>query len=259
MAEYTPIVLINYVRKALPSGDTIPPDAITGLVDELANKSDEGHTHSKAEIEAVLTGSITSHTHPGGGGGVDTANSPNANEFARFTDADTIEGRTVAEVKTDLGLDAAYEAKNTNIQAHVGSAHAPSNATANDTDANLKARANHTGTQPMSTISDAGTLATQNGTFSGSSSGTNTGDQDLSGKQNTLVSGTNIKTINGSTVLGSGDLVVSGAAQDIATTQLVPTISETIATNTAGVTYGSYEITGALSLTVAGTGRFFIA
>ena len=40
-------------------------------------------------------------------------------------------------------------------------------------------------------------------------SGTNTGDQDLSVKQNTLVSGTNIKTINGSTLLGSGDLVVS--------------------------------------------------
>ena len=35
---------------------------------------------------------------------------------------------------------------------------------------------------------------------------------DISGKQNTLVSGTTIKTINGSTVLGSGDLVVSGAA-----------------------------------------------
>lgn len=40
-----------------------------------------------------------------GGGGVDTANSPNANEFARFTDADTIEGRTVAETKQDLSLD----------------------------------------------------------------------------------------------------------------------------------------------------------
>lgn len=35
---------------------------------------------------------------------------------------------------------------------------------------------------------------------------------DLSGKQATLVSGTNIKTINGSTVLGAGDLVVSGSA-----------------------------------------------
>lgn len=40
----------------------------------------------------------------GGSGGVDTANSPNANEFARFIDADTIEGRTVAETRSDLGL-----------------------------------------------------------------------------------------------------------------------------------------------------------
>ena len=37
-----------------------------------------------------------------------------------------------------------------------------SGATANDTDANLKARANHTGTQTMSTISDAGSVATLN-------------------------------------------------------------------------------------------------
>ena len=35
-------------------------------------------------------------------------------------------------------------------------------------------------------------------------------DTSLSGKQATLVSGTNIKTINGSSVLGSGDLTISG-------------------------------------------------
>lgn len=39
-----------------------------------------------------------------GGSGVDTANSPNANEIARFTDADTIEGLTYAETRTALGL-----------------------------------------------------------------------------------------------------------------------------------------------------------
>lgn len=63
-----------------------------------------------------------------------------------------------------------------------------------------------------------GTLASQNGTFSGTSSGTNTGDNAANSlysglaasKQDTLVSATNIKTINGSSVLGSGDLVVSG-------------------------------------------------
>ena len=44
--------------------------------------------------------------------------------------------------------------------------------------------------------------------------GTIADDTDLSGKQATLVSGANIKTINGATVLGSGDLVVSGTATD---------------------------------------------
>ena len=73
------------------------------------------------------------------------------------------------------------------------------NATANDIDANLKNRANHTGTQLAATISDFNSAA-----LSASSNS-------LLGKQNTLVSGVNIKTINGTSVLGSGDLVITGA------------------------------------------------
>lgn len=45
-----------------------------------------------------------------------------------------------------------YEPANPNIQAHVTSAHAPSNATANLPDSDLISRANHTGTQPISTV-----------------------------------------------------------------------------------------------------------
>lgn len=68
-----------------------------------------------------------------------------------------------------------------------------------------------------------GTLASQNGTFSGTSSGTNTGDDAVNSlysglaasKQDALVSATNIKTINGSSVLGSGDLVVSASAAGV--------------------------------------------
>jgi hypothetical protein len=37
-----------------------------------------------------------------------------------------------------------------------------------------------------------------------------TAHQDISGKQDKLVSGTNIKTINGTSLLGSGDIVISG-------------------------------------------------
>ena len=42
-------------------------------------------------------------------------------------------------------------------------------------------------------------------------SGNNSGDQDLSGKQDLLVSGTNIKTINSTSLLGSGDIAITGA------------------------------------------------
>lgn len=50
--------------------------------------------------------------------------------------------------------DADYEPIDALIQSHIQSLHAPSNATANDTDANLKARANHTGEQAQSTITN---------------------------------------------------------------------------------------------------------
>ena len=51
----------------------------------------------------------------------------------------------------------------------------------------------------------------------------------VSGLQPTLVSGTSIKTINGSSVLGSGDLVVVGG-------QKVPAVSNTIGTTITGLT-----------------------
>ena len=50
-------------------------------------------------------------------------------------------------------------------------------------------------------------------------SGTNTGDQDLSGKQDTLVSGTNIKTINSTSLLGSGNIAISAGSSLIIDTE----------------------------------------
>jgi hypothetical protein len=43
-------------------------------------------------------------------------------------------------------------------------------------------------------------------------------DTEVATKQNTLVSGTNIKTVNGNSILGSGDLVVSPIEQVVTTT-----------------------------------------
>lgn len=61
-----------------------------------------------------------------------------------------------------------------------------------------------------------------------------------SSKQDTLVSGTNIKTINGSSVLGSGDLVVTGAAP---TGFWAATVDELSATQSSTAT-GLADITG---------------
>ena len=56
-----------------------------------------------------------------------------------------------------------------------------------------------------------------------------TGANVKSGLQATLVSATNIKTINSNTILGSGDLVIAGG-------QKVPAVSNTIGTTITGLT-----------------------
>lgn len=68
----------------------------------------------------------------------------------------------------------------------------------------------------------------------------------LNGKQATLVSGTNIKTVNGTTLLGSGDLVVSGSGT-------VTTVSVVSANGFAG-TVATATSTPAITLTTSLTG-----
>jgi len=70
-------------------------------------------------------------------------------------------------------------------------------------------------------------------------SGTNTGDQDLSGKQDVLVSGTNIKTINGQSLLGSGDLIVAGTTPSAPIETTVP-IELTVSASISKVTPTDY-------------------
>lgn len=70
-------------------------------------------------------------------------------------------------------------------------------------------------------------------------------------KQNFLVSGTNIKTINGSSVLGSGDLIVGGSGSITATHVLIkPTSTAYIPNTWVGGTLNVYQINAnALNLT----------
>lgn len=114
-----------------------------------------------------------------------------------------------------------------------------------------------------------GTLATQSGTFSGTSSGTNTGDNSVNtlysglaaSKQDLLVSATNIKTINGSTVLGSGDLVVGGA--DPTKLAILNNLSDLNNTGTARTNIGLGNVTNESKATMftnsVFTGTFNVA
>jgi hypothetical protein len=65
-------------------------------------------------------------------------------------------------------------------------------------------------------VSGLGTLSTQSGTFTAIPQANVTNlVTDLAGKQATLVSATNIKTVNGNSLLGSGDVVISGGATNL--------------------------------------------
>lgn len=75
----------------------------------------------------------------------------------------------------------------------------------------------------------------------------------LDAKQATLVSATNIKTINGSSILGSGDLVVSAA--NPAYTQG----SFTVATETAKILSRHLKLLTTARATLVGTGTLRIS
>lgn len=120
------------------------------------------------------------------------------------------------------------------------------------TNLGLNTTANQTDSTDKRYVTDA------NLTVIGNTSGTNSGDNatnsQYSGlaasKQDVLVSGTNIKTVNGSTLLGSGDLTVSAISYSPG--------SITILTETGRLQIKTLKLTTTQMLTIKGTGRLSI-
>jgi hypothetical protein len=93
------------------SSDSFKTIAVSGQSDVVADSSTDTLTLIAGTNVTITTNAtndeITIAASGGGGAGtVDTANSPAAGEWAKFTDADTIEGRTNAELLSDLGVTA---------------------------------------------------------------------------------------------------------------------------------------------------------
>ena len=81
---------------------------------------------------------------------------------------------------------------------------------------------------------------------------------DVANKQATLVSGTNIKTLNGGSIVGSGDLIV-GAQQDVfyENAQAV-TSSYTITTNKSAMSAGPVTLNSSVTVTIPSGSRWVI-
>jgi len=81
---------------------------------------------------------------------------------------------------------------------------------------------------------------------------------DVANKQATLVSGTNIKTLNGGSIVGSGNLIV-GAQQDVfyENSQTVSS-SYTITTNKSAMSAGPVTLNSSVTVTIPSGSRWVI-
>ncbi len=109
------VFLLNQNTPTVITGGFVPKGAYAAGTDYAVGDSVSYNGSSYVMYVDAAAGTLPTDTTKwqvvanigatGATGPVDTANSPNANEFARFTDATHIEGRTAAEVKSDLDLE----------------------------------------------------------------------------------------------------------------------------------------------------------
>lgn len=167
---------------------------ITGLSSALANKQD-------TLVSGISIKTVNGNSLLGSGNIVITSGSTDHSTLTNRNVADSHTIAAITGLQTTLDGKASTANATTTVAGLMSNTDktkldgVASNATVNSSDATLLNRANHTGSQATSTITGL--------------------DSALTAKQATLVSGTNIKTVNGVTLLGSGDIVISGGGGGI--------------------------------------------
>lgn len=205
------VFLLNQNTPTVITGGFVPKGAYAAGTDYAVGDSVSYNGSSYVMYVDAAAGTLPTDTTKwqvvanigatGATGPVDTANSPNANEFARFTDATHIEGRTAAEVKSDLDLEIG-----TDLQAW--SSNLDEYSAVNPTAAGLALLDDATAAAQLVTLGITASAAELSYTDGVTSAIQN----QIDSKQATLVSGTNIKTINSQSLLGSGDLAFTATA-----------------------------------------------
>ena len=146
-------------------------------------------------------------------GTLDVSGTPVQYDYARFTDSDTLEGRSYSETRSDLNV--------------------ADGATANSSDATLLDRTNHTGTQAASTISDFDTEVENNLVVTANTAkvGVTTEEQNVQSDWN--------ETAGDALILNKPTTITSGQASAIVTntakTGITSGQASAIVTNTAKV------------------------
>ena len=161
-----------------PSGG-IPKSDLTSAVQTSLGKADTALQSYTEQYKGTITGVSANGTSVATSG---VANIPAASTSAygvtklnsATNSTSTTEAATPSAVKSAYDLANSYKGTVTGV------------------------KINGTTKSPSSGVVDLGTVITTH--------------QDISGKQDKLVSGTNIKTINGKSILGSGDIIISGGS-----------------------------------------------
>ena len=157
-----------------------------------------------------------------GNGTVDTSGSPVDNDYAKFTDANTIEGRSTSEVKTDLSLNNVENKSSSTIRGEIVSGNIPNNES--DTTGNAATSTKIASITNANIVQLAATQELTNKDLTGASNTFPTFNQSTTGNAATATladSATVLATsrnINGVPFNGSANITITAAGSTLADT-----------------------------------------
>lgn len=214
---------------------TLATVATSGSYNDLSNKptipaeqvnADWNATSGKAQIlnKPTIPSAVTESTVSGWGFTKNTGTYSKPSGGIPKSDLASAVQTSLGKADTALqSYTEQYKGTVTGVKVN-GTTKSPSSGTVDIGNVVTSVKINGSSKTPSSGVVDLGTVITSH--------------QDISGKQDKLVSGTNIKTINGTSILGSGDITISGGSSD-ANVQAVDTgdVLDDVAVDYATKTY----------------------